>query len=75
MHNSKTTFHLSHTDLDGSGCIIIAKEYLENRTVQRISYNKISEMLKTISGDYEQLLITDLNFCEKDFKKRLKSFL
>ena len=25
MHNSKTTFHLSHTDLDGSGCIIIAK--------------------------------------------------
>ena len=74
LNKHTNTIHLSHTDLDGEGCIIIAQNYLKNRAVKRISYNSIlptlGEIADEIDGDEVnyQLLITDLKLSDQDFK-------
>lgn len=74
LNKHTNTIHLSHTDLDGEGCIIIAQNYLKNRVVKRISYNSIlptlGEIADEIDGDEVnyQLLITDLKLSDQDFK-------
>lgn len=70
---NKNTIHLSHTDLDGEGCVILAQNYLKNSLYKRISYNSLLETLKEIvlelesSNDSLQLLITDLKMSKDDF--------
>lgn len=70
---NKNTIHLSHTDLDGEGCIILAQNYLKNSIYKRVSYNSILETIKEITLDIEssndspQLLITDLKMSKDDF--------
>ena len=71
MNKDLKTLHLSHTDLDGSGSIIIAKEYLTDVSHRRITYNAVNENLLKIlnsENDFKQLLITDLCFYEEDWK-------
>lgn len=71
MNKDLKTLHLSHTDLDGSGSIIIAKEYLTDVSRKRITYNAVNETLLKIlnsDNDFKQLLITDLCFYEEDWK-------
>ena len=71
MNKDLKTLHLSHTDLDGSGSIIIAKEFLTDVSHKRITYNAVNETLLKIlnsDNDFKQLLITDLCFYEEDWK-------
>ena len=71
MNKDLKTLHLSHTDLDGSGSIIIAKEYLTDVSRKRITYNAVNETLLKIlnsENDFKQLLITDLCFYVEDWK-------
>ena len=52
MNKDLKTLHLSHTDLDGSGSIIIAKEFLTDVSRKRITYNAVNEtLLKILNSD------------------------
>lgn len=71
MRKDLKTLHISHTDLDGSGAIIISRAYLENRVVKRVSYNSVNEVLTELCEnprDFKQLLITDLCLYKQDFE-------
>ena len=71
---NKNLIHLSHTDLDGESCIILAQNYFKNMVSKRISYNAILQTLQEIvaevsaSNEKLQLLITDLKMSEEDFR-------
>lgn len=70
----KNTILLSHTDLDGESCIILAQNYFKNLVSKRISYSAILHTLQEIvaelstSDEKLQLLITDLKMSEQDFQ-------
>lgn len=74
FNKNKNTILISHTDLDGSGCLILEKNFFKNYSIKRISYNAILATLKEIvaevsnSKDYPQLVITDLKLAKEDFE-------
>lgn len=65
----KMVYHLSHTDLDGYGCQIVAKKFFENINFYNSGYgNEISERISEIFSDIDKedfkentILITDIN--------------
>lgn len=65
---------LSHTDLDGESCIILAQNYFKNMITKRISYNAILQTLQeivdevSVSNEKPQLFITDLKMSKEDFQ-------
>lgn len=72
LHKNKTTIMLTHTDMDGESCLILARSYFKNIIPFRISYNNIKETLLEIKECYNtndnlQMIITDLNFSKEDF--------
>lgn len=74
MNKNKNTIMLTHNDLDGISCVILAKNFFRNLVVKRISYNKILSTLEEIveelseTRDTPQLFITDLKLAQVDIE-------
>ncbi len=67
--------HLSHIDLDGYGCQLVAKNYFENIEFYNSNYGKeIEHRLKTLMANIQKeniecmILITDLNLTRDQAK-------
>ena len=70
---NKNVVHLSHTDLDGSGCQILTYNTFSYIKNFNSTYGNITKNLKIIdehldNNSYDMVFITDLSFTEDDFK-------
>ena len=70
IDKNRNTIHLTHNDLDGSGCSILMRAVFKNLKTLRVGYGSIKETLLDIIEnveDFPNLFITDLNFKKEEF--------
>lgn len=68
--------HISHTDLDGEGCLILYHALYPDVEMHRSSYGDMETLIPKIAGEMEEgdhLLITDLNLKESVFVQLIKA--
>lgn len=53
--------HVTHNDLDGAGCAVLIKKYLDVADTVYLNYDEIDNYLIKNYADYTKIIITDLS--------------
>ena len=53
--------HITHNDLDGAGCSVLIKKFLEPDSTVYLNYDEIDNFIITNSHKYQKIIITDLS--------------